>query len=91
MSNYPPAAPGPPSLDAVDHSERDVEASDGTPQTRPDAQPSDSQIDDGESGRSTNEVEHTVMAKVVPVRAERVSSNTDYSTCVHPHIEDAVP
>ena len=83
MSIYSPTPLGAPPSDAVDRSARDVEASDGMLQTRPDTQPSVSQMDDGASDRPENAVDEIDVPTVVPVQAEQVSCTTNDSTCLH--------
>ena len=88
MHSFPPL--GASSLDAVDHSALDVEASDGMLQTRPDTQPLVSQMDDGASDRPGNAVEQMHVGKVIPVEAEQVSCTTNVFSCLSVYIEDAV-
>ena len=90
MSIYSPTSLGAPSAAAVDQSALDVEASDFMLQTRPDTQPSDSQMEDGASDRPENGVEQMDVGKVIPLEAERVSCTTNVLSCLSVYIEDAV-
>ena len=90
MSINSPAVLESPSAAAVDHSILDVDASEILVQTRPDTQPSDSQMDDGASDRPANAVEQMDVGKVPPMGAEGVSCTTNVFSCLAGYIEDAV-